>query len=136
MLAALVVAAHIAFVLFAALGGLLVLRWRRLIWAHVPAAAWAIYVELSGEYCPLTPLENTLRARAGLDVYSQDFVARYLFPLLYPDGLTRDAQILIGSVVLTINVAVYWWMWMRRTKQKPASVKKRASKETPKAFRN
>ena len=33
---------HLAFVVFVALGGLLVLRWRRLAWLHVPVALWEI----------------------------------------------------------------------------------------------
>jgi hypothetical protein len=136
LLAGLVVAGHLAFVGFAALGGFLALRWPRVAWLHVPTAAWAAYVELSGRFCPLTPLENELRARAGLDGYSEDFVARYLLPVIYPEGLTRDAQIVIGLVVVAINLSVYGWvLWRRRaagvlgasrTEKKPASWLKRA----------
>jgi hypothetical protein len=115
LLAGLVVAGHLAFVGFAALGAFLALRWPRIAWLHVPTAAWAAYVELSGRFCPLTPLENELRARAGLDGYTEDFVARYLLAVLYPEGLTRDAQIVIGLVVVAINLSVYGWvLWRRR----------------------
>lgn len=107
--ASLIVAAHLAFVVFATLGGLVVVRWPRIAWIHVPAAAWAVYVELSGQICPLTPLENRLRLQAGLDDYSGDFVARYVFPVLYPAGLTRDAQILIGIALAGVNIAAYLW---------------------------
>jgi hypothetical protein len=110
LLAAAVVAVHVAFVAFAALGSLLALRWPAVAWVHVPAAAWAVFVELSGRLCPLTPLENLLRQRAGLEAYSGDFVARYVFPLLYPEGLTRGAQIVIGSLLLVLNVGIYAWM--------------------------
>ena len=113
-LAGAIVVIHLAFVLFAASGALFALRWQWLPWLHVPAAAWATYIELSGGICPLTPLENDLRARAGLDYYSGDFVARYLFPVLYPDGLTRGAQAVIGSLVLTVNVMLYTWLVRRR----------------------
>jgi hypothetical protein len=116
-LAALVVAAHLGFVVFAACGGLAVLRLPRLAWLHLPAAAWAAYVELSGRICPLTPLEATLRARAGLEPYSGDFVARYVFPVLYPEGLTRDAQILAGTVVIAVNLVVYGVLIRRRTRR-------------------
>jgi hypothetical protein len=113
-LAGLVVVFHLLFVVFAAFGGLVVLSRPRLAWVHLPAAAWAAYVELSGRLCPLTPLENSLRRRAGLDIYSTDFVARYLFPVLYPEGLTRDAQMLIGAFVIAVNAAVYGWLaWQR-----------------------
>lgn len=114
LLAGAIVVLHLAFVLFAASGALLALRWPRLPWVHLPAAAWAVFIEFSGGICPLTPLENGLRARAGLDYYSGDFVARYLFPVLYPDGLTRDAQMVAGALVLGLNLGLYAWLWRRR----------------------
>ena|SRR5688572_1326705 len=106
-LAALVVVAHLGFAAFAAFGGALVLRWPRLAWVHLPCVAWAAYVELSGRLCPLTPLEQSLRQRAGLESYSGDFVAHYIFPLLYPEGLTREAQVALGIVVIALNAAAY-----------------------------
>jgi hypothetical protein len=113
-LAGLVVLVHLAFVTFAVSGALLAVRWPRLAWLHIPAAAWAASIEFSGGICPLTPLENELRARAGLDYYSGDFVARYLFPVLYPEGLTRDAQVLIGLVVVALNLGLYMFVYIRR----------------------
>jgi hypothetical protein len=118
VLAAVVVVAHVAFVLFASLGALLAVRWPRVAWLHVPAAAWAIYVELGGHLCPLTPLENALRQRAGLDAYSGDFIARYVFPALYPSGLTREVQVVLGVSVLAINVAVYAWLLVARARMR------------------
>lgn len=114
LLAALVVVAHLVFVVFAALGGALVLRWVRLAWVHLPCVAWAVYVEFSGRICPLTPLEQSLRQRAGLESYSGDFVAHYIFPVLYPEGLTREAQIAIGIGVVALNIAAYAVVLRRR----------------------
>jgi hypothetical protein len=85
------------------------------MWGHLPAVAWAAYIEFSGGICPLTPLENELRARAGLDYYGGDFVARYLFPVLYPGGLTREAQLVIGLVVLAVNLGLYIFVYKTRT---------------------
>lgn len=117
LLAGLIVLVHLAFVAFAVGGALLALRWRWLPWIHLPAVAWAAYIELSGGVCPLTPLENDLRAAAGLDYYSGDFVARYLFPVLYPEGLTRDAQMIVGAAVLTFNAVLYAGiLWRRRSR--------------------
>jgi hypothetical protein len=113
--AGLVVLVHLSFVLFVAAGALLSLIWPRAMWVHPPAVAWAAYIEFSGGICPLTPLENELRARAGLDYYSGDFVARYLFPVLYPGGLTREAQVVIGLVVLAVNLGLYIFVYKRRT---------------------
>jgi len=107
VLATVVVAAHVAFIAFVVGGGLLVVRWRRLSYLHLAAVVWAVYVEWSGAICPLTPLENALRAAAGLEAYAGDFVAEYVFPLLYPDGLTRRAQLLVGLAVLAVNGCVY-----------------------------
>ena len=112
--AALVVAIHLAFVVFATLGGVLAVRWPSVAWIHVPAAAWAIFVELSGRLCPLTPLEQTLRRRAGLEEYTGDFVANYIFPLLYPAGLTHRAQLAIGCFVVVTNAIAYAFVWKRR----------------------
>lgn len=106
-LADLVVAAHLGFVLFVVLGGLLVLRWRRAAWAHLPAMAWGALVEFTGWICPLTPLENRLRAAAGLAGYRGGFVEHYLLPVLYPAGLTRGVQVGLGVVVLLVNATIY-----------------------------
>jgi hypothetical protein len=81
--------------------------------AHLPAVAWAVYIEASAGICPLTPLENDLRSRAGLDPYSGDFVARYVFPALYPEGLTARVQLLLGLLVFVLNVAAYGWIVWR-----------------------
>jgi hypothetical protein len=102
-----VVAAHVLFVVFVVGGGLLVF-WRRFwLWLHIPAVMWGAIVELNGWLCPLTPLENRLREAAGLTPYSGDFIARYIFPLLYPEQLTRQTQITLGLVVLFVNAVVY-----------------------------
>jgi hypothetical protein len=114
VLATVVVAAHIAFVAFVAIGGLFVLRWRKLVYLHLAAVGWAVYVEWSGAICPLTPLENTLRAAAGLEAYAGDFVAEYVFPILYPDGLTRGGQLAIGAAVLAVNAGIYAMLLLRR----------------------
>ena len=110
VLADIVVVIHLVFVVFAVLGGGLVL-WRRWFgWLHLPAVLWAIWIELTGEICPLTPLENWLRHRAGQGGYRGDFVEHYLMPLLYPDGLTRSIQILLGLGVFLINLALYGYL--------------------------
>lgn len=107
LLADLVVILHFLFVVFALLGGLLVLRWRRLVWWHAPAVVWAVLIEVAGWICPLTPLEQSLRRAAGLAPYEGGFVAHYLLPVLYPEGLTREVQWLLAGVVLAVNALVY-----------------------------
>lgn len=107
LLADLVVMIHFAFIAFVVAGGLLVLRWPRVAWVHAPAAAWGALIEIAGWICPLTPLENRLRQSAGSDAYAGDFVARYILPVVYPEGLTRDVQIALGIGVVLLNAAVY-----------------------------
>ena len=106
-LADLVLVAHLTFVLFVVLGGLLVLRWPRAAWLHIPAAIWGVLIEYTGWICPLTPLENSLRARGGEAGYTGGFIEHYIQPLLYPAGLTRGTQIVLGSFVLLLNLFAY-----------------------------
>src|SRR5687768_9467999 len=116
-LADLVVVVHIAFVAFVVFGGLLVLRRPRLAWLHLPAAVWGVMIEFAGWTCPLTPLENALRLRGGEAGYSGGFVEHYLLPVLYPAGLTRGVQLVLGSIVLALNLAVYSAIIARRRAQ-------------------
>ena len=101
------VIAHLAFIVFVMLGGLLQLKWRWFIYLHLPAVAWGILVELLGWLCPLTPLEQHFRLLAGEAGYSGGFVQHYLLPIIYPAGLTRDVQILLAISVIAINLVIY-----------------------------
>jgi hypothetical protein len=109
-----VLLAHAAFVAFVVLGGFLVLRWPRLARVHLPVVAWGAGIEFAGGICPLTPLENQLRALAHEQGYAGGFVEHYVFGLLYPEGLTREVQIVLGLGVVALNGAVYAWLWYRR----------------------
>jgi hypothetical protein len=117
LLADAVLLLHLAFVAFAVAGGLLVLRWRWVALLHLPALAWAAFVEFTGRICPLTPLENALRAAGGQAGYEGGFVEHYLLPMLYPADLTRELQFLLGGGLLLFNLAVYaalGWQARRR----------------------
>ena len=105
---------HLAFIVFALLGGLLAIRWRWMVWLHLPAAGWGFFVEVTGRICPLTPLENMLREQAGSSGFSGGFVAHYLVPLIYPAGLTPDIQWLLAGVVVAVNLAVYGGLLVHR----------------------
>ena len=109
-----VVLVHFAFVLFVVLGGLVVLRWPRLAWFHLPAAIWGGAIELTGLICPLTPLEKWLLEAGGLAAYEGGFIAHYILPVLYPAGLTRGIQLGLGVAVTVLNAAIYWAVWRRR----------------------
>lgn len=113
LLADFVLILHLMFVPFVLFGGLLALKWPRAIWLHLPAVAWGAFVEFSGWVCPLTPLENWLRKQGGNTGYNSDFIEHYVLPVLYPTGLTREIQIVLGVIVLAVNCAVYGWLWKR-----------------------
>jgi hypothetical protein len=114
LLADLTVLLHLAFVVFV-VAGVLCVAWRPgCAWLHLPALAWGAGVELTGSVCPLTPLENGLRAAAGETGYSGGFVEHYLLPILYPAGLTRQTQAVLGVVVLALNALAYGWLLARR----------------------
>lgn len=105
---------HLAFVLFAVLGGLLVYRWPRWAWVHVPAFLWGALIEFRNWVCPLTPLEQRLRSLAGEDGYTGGFVEHYILPLIYPAGLTREIQLALGLFVLAVNALIYGiWFWRK-----------------------
>ena len=114
-LADVVVIGHLLFVGFVVWGGLLIWRWPKAAWIHVPAACWAVAIEWMGGICPLTPLESWLRGQGGHPVADGDFLGRFILPVLYPAGLTWGVQVLLGTSVLAINVAVYgvWWCQYR-----------------------
>jgi Protein of Unknown function (DUF2784) len=114
LLADATVAFHFAFIVFAVLGGLLVLRKPFVAWLHLPAVAWVAWLELTGAICPLTPLENDFRARAGQAGYEGGFIDHYLMPVIYPAGLTPQMQTVLGIAVLVLNIAVYVVLWRRR----------------------
>jgi hypothetical protein len=112
-LANLVVLVHFAFLLFVSIGALAVLRWRWLAWVHVPAALWGVLIEFSGWICPLTPLENLLRRRAGEVGYEGGFIDHYVAGVIYPEGLTRRSQVVLGILVLAFNAGMYALYVMR-----------------------
>jgi len=113
-LADLLVLLHLAFVGFVVFGALLVARRPRLAWIHVPCVLWGALIEFAGWVCPLTPLENHFRELSGAAGYAGGFVEHYLLPALYPQGLTRAAQLLLGILVLGLNGAVYGRVILRR----------------------
>ena len=112
----LVLLLHLAFIVFVLTGGLLALRWRWAPLLHLPAAAWGVFIDLSGRICPLTPLENLLRAQAGQAGYAGGFIEHYLLRLIYPDDMTQGVQAVLAGVVLGVNAGVYAWVWRRRSR--------------------
>ena len=116
LLADAVVVIHVCFVAFVMTGGFLVLKWPKLIYAHIPAALWGVMIEFGGWICPLTPLEKSLRMRGGQPGYQGDFIDHYILPALYPHGLTRNTQAMLGILALLVNVAAYFLYFRKRAR--------------------
>ena len=67
--------------------------------------------------CPLTPLENWFRERAGRPAYAAGFVEHYIVPVLYPAALSRELQWALGGLALALNGVLYMAMlWRHRTR--------------------
>jgi len=115
ILADAVVVLHLGFLAFIPAGGLMAWRWRWLLWPHIAAIVWAVAIFTIRFDCPLTPLENSFRARGGEAGYAGGFVDHYIIPVLYPTGLSRSIQWVLGVLVLGVNVVAYI-LFMRRRK--------------------
>jgi hypothetical protein len=109
---------HLAFILFAVFGGALAACWRWMPLVHLPTAAWALFVELTGRLCPLTNLENVLRIRAGQSGYTESFIEHYLLALIYPAGLSREVQFVLAAIVVLVNIALYSYHYGRACRGK------------------
>lgn len=106
---------HLLFILFAVGGALLLFKWPRLCWLHLPAALWGFLVEVMHWPCPLTRWENHFRRAAGEQGYARGFIEHYLLPVIYPAGLTPAMQIGLGLLVLGVNGVIYArWLYRRR----------------------
>jgi hypothetical protein len=130
-----IVAFHLLFIVFATGGGLLVLRWRWLMALHLPAAAWAVLVEVMCWGCPLTYWENHFRERYGAGGYSEGFLDHYLIPIIYPDGLQDWMRVAIGVFVLAVNLSVYgyliWHGWQKTRRVQTSPSADRSTPVTP-----
>lgn len=103
----LVLIVHLGFIVWVVVGGFLALRWWWLALLHLPSTAWAVLLEWHGWICPLTPLENTLRRARGMETYDTGYIEHYLVSIIYPDGLTREIQVLLAVGLLLINGLAY-----------------------------
>ena len=106
LLADIVVVFHFAFVVFVVVGGLLALRWPKVLYAHVPSVIYSVWIVTFSITCPLTPLERDLRARGGEVAYSESFIERYVEGVLYPGDMLRQAQAIAALIVIGSWIAL------------------------------
>jgi len=105
---------HLVFVVFVPFGALLALKWHWIPWLHLPAAAWGLFIEITGRACPLTDLELALRSHAGEPGYAGGFIEHYLVTPVSSGGLTGETQIVLLVLVIATNTLVYGWLHVRR----------------------
>ena len=114
MLARLVVIAHAGYVVFVALGSLLVLRWPALIWVHIAAVVWAFLTLVFDMGCALTPWEKALWKRGGIEPYSEVFLQHHVLRTGFAAEHSRGVHIVLGALALILNIAVYAIFFLRR----------------------
>ena len=110
---------HLAFTLFAVLGGLLVLRHPALLRVHLGAVLWGVVIELADWICPLTPLENFLREQGGEEGYAGGFIEHYVARFLYPENLTIELRYLLGLGLVGVNLIIYGYIFLARRRRNP-----------------
>ena len=108
LLANLTLVTHLIFILFVIFGGMLFYIFSKIIYIHIPSLLWGIYIEFTNSVCPLTYLENWFLYKGELSTYSSDFINKYLFPIIYPEGLTAEIQIYLGVSLVVINILIYF----------------------------
>ncbi len=114
-----VLALHVSLVLFvisglvfALLGGARRWDWTRRFWLrllHLAAIAIVVLESWFGIVCPLTTLEQWLRAQAGQVAYAGDFIGHWLGRLLFfdaPPWVFVLAYSAFGALVL-----LSWWLY-------------------------
>ena len=107
-----IVALHVAYVIFAVLGGLLVLRWPSLLIVHVLAVLWALATLLLDFGCWLTQWEKALWRRGGVEPYPEGFLQHHVLHSNFTAERSRLYHAMLGAAVLALNVAVYsFFVW-------------------------
>ena len=104
---------HLIFILFVIFGGLLFFIFSKVLYIHLPALLWGIYIELTNSVCPLTYLENWFLNKAELATYSNGFINNYLYTIIYPEGLTNNIQIYLGIALIVINILIYGFIFKK-----------------------
>lgn len=103
----LVLFVHFLFAAFAVFGGGFVFVDPAWAWVHIPVVLWSSVVNLMSWTCPLTPIENTFRTRAGQLGYAGGFVQHYIGPVVYPRGMPRQLELVAGVSIVAGNALVY-----------------------------
>ena len=121
--AIIVLALHLAFILWVMFGALFTRGRPALRRLHIVSFVWGLVIEILPWTCPLTYAENWLEQRAGIAPYEGGFLLHYLDALVYPN-VPPLLLTVAAAVVMAANIAIYWKRG-RRTARWAASVKLR-----------
>jgi Protein of Unknown function (DUF2784) len=113
VMAAGVLAFHLAWIAWVIVGALFTRNRPALTWLHIASLVYGIAVETIGFQCPLTTAELWLMARGGLRPYEGSFLIHYLGLIVYPNislVLLEGA----GVAVCLFNLGIYLLRFTRR----------------------
>lgn len=121
---AFVLTLHLGFIVWVIFGAFWTRRRPVLTALHLASLLWGILIELLPWTCPLTWLEETLRARAGYAPYQGSFLMHYLGMVVYPN-LPWALVAFCGVSVCAMNLGIYayraWQAWGRTRERRRAS---------------
>lgn len=106
LLADVVALTHAAVVVLVVVGGLLGLRWPGFVLPHLAVVIAVAGVAVVGADCPLTTVENRLRAAAGEPTYGGGFLAHYLVEPALGTGITPMISAAMHAVAAVPNALV------------------------------
>ena len=119
LLAALVLAFHLAWILWVIFGAV----WTRgrpwLTALHIASIVWGIIAEVGPWSCPLTTLEQRLESTAGMHSYTGDCLVHYLDAIVYPH---LSVRIIVGCAIAVCgaNLLVYLMRLVRALRARAA----------------
>ncbi|HEU5473011.1 MAG TPA: DUF2784 domain-containing protein [Actinophytocola sp.] len=113
-LADVTVLVHFAALIYIGLGGFLAWRWPKTIFLHVFFALWGVAINtVPGLPCPLTALEDSLRARQGLEPLPGGFNEYYIYDDLIPRAWLPFV-VVAAVVLLVVSYVGAYVLWRRR----------------------
>ena len=107
ILAAVLAAFHIAYVVFVLFGALLVLVWPLAIWIHLASVLWAAGTMLGNLGCPVTTWEKEALRRSGQNPYAEGFLQHHVLRRTFTPGNERRNHILLGILAIGLNIGIY-----------------------------
>jgi hypothetical protein len=107
ILAGILAAFHVAYVVFVLFGALLVLVWPLAIWIHLASVAWAAGTMLGNLGCPVTTWEKDALRRSGQDPYAEGFLQHHVLRRTFSPGNERRNHVVLGLGAIALNAAIY-----------------------------